>query len=165
MPDGFQPRLPSFLSARICAPSFLCQVPLPPSSNLLAMPSLSDFVFDHTFAITSAFVVLYFVLCAIYQLSFSPLCDIPGPWYAAISDFWLTTHVLRLQQCRTIHTLFEVYGPVVRVGPNKVVFNDLSTTKNVYSVLKFDKSTYYKSLLTSVFLPQVVTLYSPMPQE
>lgn len=53
------------------------------------------------------------------------------------------------KQCKTIHTLFEVYGPVVRVGPNKVVFNDLSTTKNVYSVLKFDKSTYYKSLLTN----------------
>ncbi|KAH9077004.1 cytochrome P450 [Lactarius deliciosus] len=113
------------------------------------MPSLSDFVFDHTFAIAGVFVVLYFVLCAIYQLCLSPLCDIPGPWYAAISDFWLTTHVLRLQQCRTIHTLFEVYGPVVRVGPNKVVFNDLSTTKNVYSLLKFDKSAYYKSLLTN----------------
>ncbi|KAH9179522.1 cytochrome P450 [Lactarius sanguifluus] len=113
------------------------------------MPSLSDFVFDHTFAIAGAFVALYFVLCAIYQLCLSPLCDIPGPWYAAISDFWLTTHVLRLQQCRTIHTLFEVYGPVVRVGPNKVVFNDLSTTKNVYSLLKFDKSAYYKSLLTN----------------
>ncbi|KAH9002282.1 cytochrome P450 [Lactarius hatsudake] len=89
------------------------------------MPSLSDF------------------------LCLSPLCDIPGPWYAAISDFWLTTHVLRLQQCRTIHALFEVYGPVVRVGPNKVVFNDISTTKNVYSLLKFDKSAYYKSLLTN----------------
>lgn len=129
------------------------------------MPSLSDFVFDHAFAIVGAFVVLYFVLCAIYQLCFSPLCDIPGPWYAAVSDLWLTTHVLRLQQCRTIHALFEVYGPVVRVGPNKVAFNDLSTTKNVYSVLKFDKSTYYKSLLTFVLLPQVVTLYSSMPQE
>ncbi len=129
------------------------------------MPTLLDFVFDHSLAIAVAFVVLYLVLCAIYQLCFSPLCDIPGPWYAAISDFWLTTHVLRLQQCRTIHSLFEVYGPVVRVGPNKVVFNDLSTTKNVYSVLKFDKSTYYKSLLTSVFLPQVVTSYSLMSQE
>ncbi|KAI0254878.1 cytochrome P450 [Lactifluus subvellereus] len=113
------------------------------------MPLLLDFIFDHTLAITGVFVALYFVLCAIYQLCFSPLCDIPGPWYAAISDFWLTTHVLRLQQCRTIDTLFEMYGPVVRVGPNKVVFNDLSTTKSVYSILKFDKSTYYKSLLTN----------------
>lgn len=113
------------------------------------MPPLLDFILDHTLAITGTFVVLYFVLCALYQLCFSPLCDIPGPWYAAISDFWLTTHVLRLQQCRTIDSLFAKYGPVVRVGPNKVVFNDLTTTRNVYSILKFDKSTYYKSLLTN----------------
>lgn len=118
---------------------------------LSAMPLLLDFILDHTLAITGTFVALYFVLCALYQLCFSPLCDIPGPWYAAISDFWLTTHVLRLQQCRIIDSLFAKYGPVVRVGPNKVVFNDLTTTKNVYSILKFDKSTYYKSLLTFAF--------------
>ncbi|KAH9977612.1 cytochrome P450 [Lactifluus volemus] len=113
------------------------------------MPLILDFVFDHTIAITCGFVALYFILCAIYQLCFSPLCDIPGPWYAAISDLWLTTHVVRLQQCRIIDTLFKKYGPVVRVGPNKVVFNDISTTKSVYSTLKFDKSAYYKSLLTN----------------
>jgi hypothetical protein len=117
------------------------------------MPLILDFVFDHTIAISCGFVALYFILCAIYQLCFSPLCDIPGPWYAAISDLWLTTHVVRLQQCRIIDTLFEKYGPVVRVGPNKVVFNDLSTTKTVYSILKFDKSAYYKSLLTFGFSP------------
>ncbi|KAI0307004.1 cytochrome P450 [Multifurca ochricompacta] len=113
------------------------------------MPTLLDFIFDHIFAFTGVFIALYFALCAIYQLCFSPLCDIPGPWYAAISDFWLITHVLRLQQCRTINTLFALYGPVVRVGPNKVVFNDLFTARNVYSILKFDKSKYYKSLLTN----------------
>ena len=115
------------------------------------MPLLLNFILDHSFAISGAFVALYLILCALYQLYFSPLCDIPGPWYAAISDFWLTTHVLRLQQCRVIDALFKKYGPVVRVAPNKVVFNDLSTTKNVYSILRFDKSTYYKSLLTFAF--------------
>ncbi|KAI0268080.1 cytochrome P450 [Gloeopeniophorella convolvens] len=113
------------------------------------MPLLSDLVTGHLVAITGSVIVLYFVLRAIYHLCLSPLCDIPGPWYAAISDFWLTVHVLRLQQCKTLHTLFEEYGPVVRVGPNKVVFNDLFATKNVYSILKFDKSQYYKSLLTN----------------
>jgi hypothetical protein len=137
------------LSARVCASPFN-RAPQP-SQPFLAMPFLLDFILSHSLAISGAFVALYFVLCALYQLCFSPLCDIPGPWYAAISDFWLTTHVLRLQQCRTIDALFKKYGPVVRVGPNKVVFNDLSTTKNVYSILKFDKSSYYKSLLTFAF--------------
>ena len=138
--------LPSFRST-LRSPSTRSLNP----SSLLAMPLLLDFILDHTVAISGAIVALYFILCALYQLCFSPLCDIPGPWYAAISDFWLTTHVLRLQQCRIIDSLFAKYGPVVRVGPNKVVFNDLPTTRNVYSILKFDKSTYYKSLLTFVF--------------
>ena len=34
--------------------------------------------------------------------------------------------------------------------PNKVAFCDLSSMRNVYSIYKFDKSTYYKSLLTYV---------------
>ncbi len=96
----------------------------------------------------------FLCLCAtsIYNLFFSPLAAIPGPWYAAVSDFWLTTHVARLQQCMTIQALFERYGPVVRVGPNKVVFCDMTTMRSVYCVHKFDKSPFYKALLTSVFL-------------
>jgi hypothetical protein len=145
----------SFLLPSYLCPSFTFRSSLrPPSTRppnlsfLPAMPLLLDFILDHTLAISGTFVALYVILYALYQLCFSPLCDIPGPWYAAISDFWLTTHVLRLQQCRTIDSLFAKYGPVVRVGPNKVVFNDLPTTRNVYSILKFDKSKYYKSLLT-----------------
>ncbi|THH19482.1 hypothetical protein EW146_g1686 [Bondarzewia mesenterica] len=106
-------------------------------------------VYNHLGVTFLSLISLYFVFNAIYQLVFSPLSAVPGPWHAAVSDFWLTTHVLRLQQCKTIHSLFDKYGPVVRVGPNKVVFNDLLTTKSVYTIHKFDKSTYYKSLLTN----------------
>ncbi|KIL58950.1 hypothetical protein M378DRAFT_169922 [Amanita muscaria Koide BX008] len=91
----------------------------------------------------------YIFIRILYNLFWSPLSAIPGPWYAAVSDFWLTAHVLRLEQCKTIQHLFEVYGPVVRVGPNKVVFRDVTTMRSVYSVHKFDKSPYYKSLLTN----------------
>ncbi|KAK7453494.1 hypothetical protein VKT23_011771 [Stygiomarasmius scandens] len=105
--------------------------------------------FHTVLCISAVLVLVYIVLRAIYNLFFSPLSAIPGPWYAAVSDAWLTTHVVRLEQCKVIHSLFEKYGPVVRVGPNKVVFNDLSTMRNVYSIHKFDKSDYYKSLLTN----------------
>ncbi|KAH9854908.1 cytochrome P450 [Lenzites betulinus] len=93
--------------------------------------------------------LFYLGATLIYNLYFSPLAAIPGPWYAAISDFWLTTHVARLQQCMTVQALFERYGPVVRVGPNKVVFCDLTTTRRVYCINKFDKSSFYKALLTN----------------
>ncbi|KAI0638604.1 cytochrome P450 [Trametes polyzona] len=92
---------------------------------------------------------LYLCATLIYNLYFSPLAAIPGPWYAAVSDFWLTTHVARLQQCMTVQALFDRYGPVVRVGPNKVVFCDFTTTRSVYCINKFDKSSFYKALLTN----------------
>ncbi|KAJ7766378.1 cytochrome P450 [Mycena maculata] len=94
-------------------------------------------------------LVLLFLFRAIHLLFFHPLSSIPGPWYAAVSSLWITSHVLRLEQCKTIHALFETYGPVVRIAPNKVVFCDLGAMKSVYSTWKFDKSDYYKSLLTN----------------
>ncbi|PCH40720.1 cytochrome P450 [Wolfiporia cocos MD-104 SS10] len=115
--------------------------------------SLSQALF--TTSISSLFLLaptafcVYFVASAIYQTTFSPLAALPGPWYAAVSDLWITTHVVRMQQCRTVQSLFEQYGPVVRVGPKKVVFCDVTTMRSVYCVHKFDKSTYYKSLLTN----------------
>ncbi|KAI0658588.1 cytochrome P450 [Cubamyces menziesii] len=116
------------------------------SANLLGLPSLG---ISPIAAVALSVCVLYLCATLVYNLYFSPLASIPGPWYAAISDLWLTTHVARLQQCKTVQALFERYGPVVRVGPNKVVFCDLTTTRRVYSINKFDKSPFYKALLTN----------------
>ncbi|PSS08855.1 hypothetical protein PHLCEN_2v3470 [Hermanssonia centrifuga] len=119
-------------------------------SESLSLPSFSTargFVFAISVYASYVFAIL------VYRLFFSPLASLPGPWYAAVSDFWITTHVVRMQQCRTVQTLFERYGPVVRIGPNKVAFCDVTTMRSVYSVHKFDKSTYYKSLLTMTTLP------------
>lgn len=123
-------------------------------------PSLS-WIPNHIAALLVSLVFLCAVARAIYHLFLSPLCAIPGPWYAAASDFWMTTHVLRLQQCMTNHRLFEEYGPVVRVGPNKVIFKDITSIRSVYSIHKFDKSKFYKSLLTCVahFLLVLVLMY------
>ncbi|KAJ3506033.1 hypothetical protein NLJ89_g7099 [Agrocybe chaxingu] len=111
---------------------------------------LSSVWLSHNLLIIVASVVFtYLFIRIIYNLFLSPLSAIPGPWHYAISDLPLISHVVRLQQCKTVQSLFETYGPVVRVGPNRVVFRDFSTMRNVYSVHKFDKSNYYKSLLTN----------------
>lgn len=95
----------------------------------------------------------YWAAIAFYNIYLSPLRKIPGPWYAAISNFWLTTHVLLLRRCRAVDELSQKYGPIVRVGPNKIIFNDAPTTKLVYGVsAKLDKSEFYSSLKTYVRL-------------
>jgi hypothetical protein len=158
-PPPLENRLPPFL---FLPPT----IPLPSSdAGTPPLPHHPHHVYTMTFAtqlslfslfrnilpVSVSLFFSYIFLRAIYNLFLSPLSAIPGPWYAAVSDLWLTTHVLRLEQCKTIQKLFEIYGPVVRVSPNKVVFHDLSTMRTVYSVHKFDKSAYYKSLLTYVF--------------
>jgi hypothetical protein len=50
---------------------------------------------------------LYTLLRVIHNLLFSPLSAIPGPWYVAVSDLWLTSHVLHLQQYKTIQLTCE----------------------------------------------------------
>ena len=95
----------------------------------------------------AAAVCLYGIVYAMYNLYLSPLRHIPGPWYAAVSDFWLWTCLLRLRQCQIIHGLFEVYGPVVRIGPRRVAFYDVAGVKSVYCVHRLDKSDLYKMAL------------------
>ncbi|KAF9035857.1 cytochrome P450 [Panaeolus papilionaceus] len=110
--------------------------------------NLSELTYN-LYIVMAAILFTYCLVRVIYNLFLSPLSAIPGPWYYAISDCALLMHVVRLRQCKRIQELFDIYGPVVRVGPNKVVFCDISVQRSIYSVHKFDKSNFYKSLLTN----------------
>ena len=74
------------------------------------------------------------------------------PWSLGLCHFRLlahTSHPPSPSMQGNPRTFWDIWS-CVRVGPNKVVFRDVSTMQNVYSVHKFDKSTFYKSLLTYV---------------
>lgn len=130
-----------------------------------ALLSALEFISPNVTFVSFLLLATFALLClSFYRVFFSPLAAIPGPWYAAISDFWLTTHVARLQQCTTVQSLFDKYGPVVRIGPNKIAFCDFTTMRSVYCINKFEKSTYYKSLLTSVvYLHFFCAIWSHLP--
>ncbi|KAL1747456.1 cytochrome P450 [Schizophyllum fasciatum] len=108
-------------------------------------------------------LALYLVWRCIYQLFFSPIRNVPGPWYAAVSDLWLTTHIARLQQCMTVHSLFDTYGPIVRIGPNNIAFKDLAGIRPVYSILKLDKGPAYRKLKTAHDADQAMTILEHGP--
>ncbi|TFY81144.1 hypothetical protein EWM64_g2866 [Hericium alpestre] len=101
-------------------------------------------IYNYSIHITATLLVLYVVQKAIYELYFSPLCDVAGPWYAVISNIWLTGHRLFFRQAMAVDALFEKYGPVVRVGPRRVAFNDAGAARDVYVDCNFDKSTVYQ---------------------
>ena len=86
----------------------------------------------------------------VYNVYFSPLSGVPGPWYAAISDAYILVAAARFIQCNTLHALFKRYGPIVRVGPRRVVFCDRAAMKNVYCMHRLEKSPFYKALMAYV---------------
>lgn len=108
---------------------------------------LQESVTSHYFVfILLATFAAYVCLSVLSRLYLSPLSSIPGPWYAVISDFWFTWIFVRFRRVRTIDSLFKTYGPVVRVSPNRVVFLDASTYKQVYgTAAKVDKHPMYKT--------------------
>ncbi|KAJ7257751.1 cytochrome P450 [Mycena rebaudengoi] len=88
--------------------------------------------------------VIFITILHVQAALISPLRRVPGPWYASVSDIWLIAQFLRFRQAQAIHELFQRYGPIVRIGPRKVVFCDLDSLRSVYLIQRFDKSPLYK---------------------
>ncbi|EJD50032.1 cytochrome P450 [Auricularia subglabra TFB-10046 SS5] len=97
--------------------------------------------------LVSAGLALYMVRAAtraLWNAVFSPLASIPGPRLAAVTDWWLEWHALSFRRGATIHEAFQKYGPIVRIGPNKVAFSHLEDVYKIYRSEKFVKSDWYK---------------------
>jgi hypothetical protein len=87
----------------------------------------------------------------LYALYLHPLAraGIPGPWYAAIGDYWSEFSQLSLHYSRDIQKLLDKYGPVVRIAENKVIFMDNDAQSYVYSAKnKLPRDRYYKRFVT-----------------
>ncbi|KAJ5654879.1 hypothetical protein N7490_001882 [Penicillium lividum] len=80
----------------------------------------------------------------IYNVFFHPLRDIPGPFLAKLSRYWLFALEIRGTQHLQIHSLHRKYGPMMRISPNEVSFDDIEASDIIYAqTSKFEKSQYY----------------------
>lgn len=104
-----------------------------------------DYPLKTSIAAALAALGAYFAAYCLYQIYFSPLSCLPGPWHTAVTNLWINLHVIRMQKSVAIQQLFDHYGPVVRIGPEKVAFRDYAAMKDVYTTHKFDKSVYYET--------------------
>lgn len=57
---------------------------------------------------------------------------VPGPWYVNLTSLVLKYHELSGQRRLWIHELHQRYGPVVRLSPSEVSFNNLEGIKEIY---------------------------------
>lgn len=51
---------------------------------------------------------------------FSPLSDIPGPFFASITRLWQISTLVQGDSINVFYDLHQRYGPFVRVAPNEV---------------------------------------------
>ncbi|KAF2660343.1 cytochrome P450 [Lophiostoma macrostomum CBS 122681] len=80
----------------------------------------------------------------LHPLFLSPLSRVPGPPLNSLTKWRLALSDYRGTRTRTIHSLHQLYGPLVRVGPNEVAFNSLSALKLIFGAGSgFERTAFY----------------------
>ncbi|KAI0406581.1 cytochrome P450 [Xylaria palmicola] len=91
----------------------------------------------------------YFAFVAGYRIFLHPLRRYPGPLVAKISDFYAGCHALAMQLHLVTFLDLKKYGPVMRHGPNKLVFNSAEALQDIYNNERVTKSHVYEVTITS----------------
>jgi cytochrome P450 len=92
---------------------------------------------------STTIVLLLFHRVVLIPLILSPLSRIPGPKLYALTK-WRLARDDWGRRTRTINTLHERYGPVVRIGPNEVHFNSISALRTIYGAGSgFERTSFY----------------------
>ncbi|KIW02724.1 uncharacterized protein PV09_06158 [Verruconis gallopava] len=89
--------------------------------------------------------LIYVTYKALSAISLVKRTRIPGPWYTNVTSIALKYHEFSKNRRLWIHSLHEKYGPVVRLAPNEVSFNNLEGLKEIYQSggSGFDKTEFY----------------------
>jgi hypothetical protein len=121
--------------------------------------------------IAALLAITYLAGVLIYRLFFSPLSKIPGPKLTAVTQLWLMYHEFKGDRTVQIDKLHSQYGPVVRVSPSEVSFNNHESLRDIYGIKStFPKSSFYnlfiyyneRNTFTSLDKPNVRFLLSPI---
>ena len=79
-----------------------------------------------------AVVLFYISGLAIYRIYFHPLAEYPGPFLAKLTDLHSTYHAWKGDRHLEFWRCHEIYGPLVRFGPNSLSFNTNTALKDIY---------------------------------
>ncbi|KAF1951056.1 cytochrome P450 4F3 omega-hydroxylase [Byssothecium circinans] len=91
--------------------------------------------------------LLYFLLRALYRVTFHPLCAFPGPKLRAISHLPHAYYGSKGIQAVAVRELHRQYGEVVRIAPDLLSFMTPSSWKDIHghaATKKFPKYGYFK---------------------
>lgn len=69
---------------------------------------------------------------AIYCGYFTSLSDIPGPWLARFTRFWLARAIYSRNYHKINAELHQKWGPIVRIAPNEYSIDDADAAQIIY---------------------------------
>ncbi|KAI0017345.1 cytochrome P450 [Xylariomycetidae sp. FL0641] len=105
-------------------------------------------------------VVAYFIgplalLIFLYSYSSHPLNKFPGPAVARVTDGYAGFHAARKRLHLATYQDHVKYGPVVRQGPDRLVFNTVTALHDIYLNQRVTKSKIYLQSLLSTPTPSM----------
>ncbi|PHH87321.1 hypothetical protein CDD83_9030 [Cordyceps sp. RAO-2017] len=84
---------------------------------------------------------------AVSRVLRAPTSRVPGPWYTKWTGLVADFHFLNGSRPYYVDALHQIYGPVVRVGPNEVAIMELEAVKTIYSTKEtFRKADFYRTI-------------------
>jgi hypothetical protein len=84
----------------------------------------------------AAYALTTYVLVLVgYRVFLHPLKRIPGPFLAQFSDFYTLYHSAKKDLHRRTRDDHLKYGPVIKHGPNKLIFNSAKALHGMNSLL------------------------------
>ncbi|KAI1260526.1 cytochrome P450 [Xylariaceae sp. FL1019] len=89
----------------------------------------------------------YCVVVALYRVYLHPLAGYPGPFLAKVTDGYAGFHALMMRLHLATWDDHQRYGPVIRHGPNKLVFNSATALRSIYVGDRLTKSSAYLATL------------------
>ncbi|KAI1110017.1 cytochrome P450 [Nemania sp. NC0429] len=110
---------------------------------------------------TAAIAVIYCLLIGVYRLLFHPLRKFPGPPVSRLSDLYGAYFASRTALHHRTRQDHLKYGPVIRQGPNKLVFNSVSALQAIYQNDRVTKSPAY---LVSQRAPDTYSVWNALDQ-
>ncbi|GJE91626.1 cytochrome P450 [Phanerochaete sordida] len=102
----------------------------------------------------------------IYRLSpWHPLARYPGPRLLKTSKIWMIRLARRGGQWRYIRALHDVYGPVVRIGPNELSFCDASLVVPILGTQGLPKGSDWMGRAMHPQTPSLIALRDPVEHQ
>ncbi|KAI0880464.1 cytochrome P450 [Annulohypoxylon maeteangense] len=109
------------------------------------MPALASYA-----ALAAYFLGPLILFILVSRFNSHPLSKFPGPPLARFTDGYAAIHASQRRLHLATYQDHQKYGPVVRQGPNRLVFNTVTALQDIYLSQRVTKSkVYLKSLLST----------------